>query len=329
MIDSRALSLAGLRGFEATARNVSLTKAAAELNLTQSAMSRQVKGLEEELGVALFARGAREITLTAAGATLFAQLQKTLKELDSAVAQLRREAKSPRITITTFASFASLWLIPRLAKFQAANASADLTVSASDRVVDLEGEGFDIAIRLLADEHVPEDAVLLFREHLFPLVSPEYLRTAPRLQSLADLAQHTLIESTAHGAGEQRTTWRGFFEALGTKEIKGKSRLHFDYIAQSMLAAQGGQGVTLARTYGADSYMSGNLVRAFDASVSPASGCYLITSKHTRSRPDVRAFTEWIVAEAEVFNAHLEAWLHPSGEMKKPRRKSLQSKPNS
>lgn len=321
MIDARALSLAGLRGFEASARNLSLTKAAAELNLTQSAMSRQVKGLEEELGVALFARGARELTLTAAGATLFAQLQKTLKELDSAVAQLRRDARSPRITITTFASFASLWLIPRLAKFQAAHANADLTVGASDRVVDLEGEGFDIAIRILADEYLPEDAVLLFREHLFPLVSPEYLRTAPRLQSLADLAQHTLIEATAHGAGEQRTTWRGFFEALGTSEIKGKSRLHFDYIAQSMLAAQSGQGVTLARTYGADSYMSGNLVRAFDASVSPNSACYLIISKHTRSRPDVRAFAEWIVAEAAVFNARLEAWLHPTAVKRAPRRR--------
>jgi LysR family transcriptional regulator, glycine cleavage system transcriptional activator len=321
MMDSRPLTLAGLRGFEATARNLSLTKAAAELNLTQSAMSRQVKGLEEELGIALFARGARELTLTAAGATLFAQLQKTFKELDGTVAQLRREAKSPRITITTFASFASLWLIPRLAKFQSANANADLTVNASDRVVDIESEGLDVAIRILPDDAVPDDAVLLFREHLFPLVSPEYLRTAPRLQSLTDLAQHTLIESTAHGAGEQRTTWRGFFEALGMKEIKGKSRLHFDYIAQSMLAAQSGHGVTLARTYGADSYMSGSLLRACDASVSPDSACYLIVSKHSRARADVRAFTEWIVAEAAIFNARLEAWLHPVAVKNKLRRR--------
>jgi LysR family transcriptional regulator, glycine cleavage system transcriptional activator len=321
MIDARALSLAGLRGFEATARNLSLTKAAAELSLTQSAMSRQVKGLEEELGVALFARGARELTLTAAGSSLFGQLQKTLNELDSAVAQLRREAKSPRIAITTFASFASLWLIPRLAKFQAAHPNADLTVGAADRVVDLESEGFDVGVRILPSEYVPEDAVLLFREHLFPLVSPEYLRTAPRLQSLADLAQHTLIESTAHGAAEQRTTWRGYFEALGVKEIKGKSRLHFDYIAQSLLAAQSGQGVTLARTYGADSYMSGNLVRAFDATVSPDSACYLIASARTRDRADVRAFTDWIVREAALFNAQLEAWLVPKAKSHKKLRR--------
>jgi LysR family transcriptional regulator, glycine cleavage system transcriptional activator len=105
------------------------------------------------------------------------------------------------------------------------------------------------------------------------------------------------------------------------KEIKGKSRLHFDYIAQSLLAAQSGQGVTLARTYGADSYMSGNLVRALDASVLPDSACYLIVSKRTKERADVRAFTDWIVREAAVFNASLDAWLAPKAEKrKKPRR---------
>jgi LysR family transcriptional regulator, glycine cleavage system transcriptional activator len=147
------------------------------------------------------------------------------------------------------------------------------------------------------------------------------VRSAPPLQSVADLAQHTLIESTAHGLGEQRTTWRGYFDALGVAEIKGKSRLHFDYIAQSLLAAQRGQGVTLARTYGADVYMSGNLVRAFDATVSPDSGCYLIVSKRTRDRPDVRAFTDWIMQEAVVFNASLEAWLAPPALTKKLRRR--------
>ncbi len=321
MSDSRPLSFAGLRGFEAAARHLSLTKAAQELSLTQSAISRQVKGVEEELGLALFVRGAREIALTTAGSALLGQVQRSLAELDGTVEQLRRDAKAPRIAMTTFASFASLWLIPRLAKFHATHANADLSIGASDRIIDLEGEGFDIAVRILTTENVPDGAELLFHELLFPLASPEYLRTAPRLQTLADLAQHTLIESTAHGAGEQRTTWRGYFEALNMKEIKGKSRLHFDYIAQSLLAAQSGQGVTLARTYGADSYMSGNLVRALDVSVSPDSACYLIVSKRTKARADVRAFTEWIVSEAALFNKRLEAWLVPKSEKEKKRRR--------
>ncbi len=328
MSASRPVSFAGLRGFEAAARYLSLTKAAHELNLTQSALSRQVKGLEEELGLALFVRGAREIALTAAGAALLAQTQRSLGELDAAVEQLRRDERSPRISITTFASFASLWLIPRLTHFQKVNAHADLTVSASDRVIDIESEGIDIAVRILGSNAAPPEATLLFREVLFPLVSPEYLRTAPRLQSVADLAQHTLIESTALGTAEQATSWRGYFQALGVEEIKGKSRLSFDYIAQSLLAAQRGQGVTLARTYGADVYMSGNLVRALDATVLPDSACYLVVSKRARERADVRAFAQWIVCEDEKFNAEFSAWLASpiaAKNVKKPRRKSLQS----
>ena len=116
---TRPLTLAGIRGFEAAARCLSLTQAAVEFSLTQSAVSRQVQGLEEELGVALFVRKAREIALTPAGREFLPLLQRVLTDLDSGVDRLRRDVNSPRVSVTTFASFASLWLIPRLQGFRA------------------------------------------------------------------------------------------------------------------------------------------------------------------------------------------------------------------
>lgn len=304
----RPITLAGLRGFEAAARHMSLTKAAQELNLTQSAVSRQVQGLEEELGVALFARKAREIVLTPAGREWLPQLQSLLRQLDGSVERLRREAHSPRVTISTFASFASLWLIPRLGDFRALRPNVDIDLGATDRIVDLDSEDIDLAIRYLARENAPANAELLFEEVLFPLVSPTYLQGSKRLVSLDDLNQHTLIEAKAGGVAEVRSQWSEFFKSLGMKHIKGAGEIRFDFIAQTMMAAERGQGVALGRTYGADLYMKGELVRPFDVAVSTGAGCFLVVSPRVAERPEAKFFVEWLRAEAQKFNRELSNW---------------------
>lgn len=309
----RPLTLAGLRGFEAAARHLSLTKAALELNLTQSAISRQVQGLEEELGVQLFARKAREIALTPAGALWLPQVQSSLRELDQGVERLRRATTSPRVSISTFASFASLWLIPRLGGFRDAHPHVDLDIGATDRLVDLDTEDHDFAIRYLRHEVAQENTELLFDEVLFPLVSPHYLKTKRRLRCLEDLAQHPLIDGKAGGLAEARATWASFFESLGKSNIKGDSEMRFDFIAQTFMAAARGQGVALGRTYGADSYMNGELVRPFDVSVSTGAGCYLVVSPRVAGRPVASAFAVWLRAEAAKFNRELSAWLARTG----------------
>ena len=309
---NRPLTLAGMRGFEAAARCLSLTAAANELSLTQSAVSRQVQGLEDELGVALFVRKAREIALTPTGREFLPLVQRVLAELDSGVERLRRDVNSPRVTVTTFASFASLWLIPRLSGFRALRPNADIEIGATDRQVDLAVEDVDIAIRYLRAEAAPPEATLLIDEVLFPLVSPNYLRTAPRLKQLEDLSQHTLIESTGTGPAELRSTWPGFFDAIGQPEVRGRSQLKFDFIAQTFQGAQSGQGVVLGRTYGADVFMSGDLIRPIDMAVATGAGCYMVVSERARARGEVRAFIEWVLAEAKKFNAELEAWLKRS-----------------
>jgi LysR family transcriptional regulator, glycine cleavage system transcriptional activator len=309
----RPLTLAGIRGFEASARCLSLTQAAHELSLTQSAVSRQVQGLEEELGVSLFVRKAREIALTPAGKEFLPLVQRVLVELDNGVDRLRRDVNSPHVSVSTFASFASLWLIPRLPGFRTLRPNADLDIGASDRIFDLDTEDVDVAIRYLRTEVAPPDATLLIDEVLFPLVSPAYLRTGPRIKQLSDLSAHTLIESSASSPAEIRSTWPGFFEAIGQPEVRGGSQLRFDFIMQTFLAAQSGQGVALGRTYGADVFMSGGLIRPLDVAVATGAGCYMVVSERARGRSEVRAFVDWLLAETKRFNAELDAWLKRSG----------------
>ena len=320
---NRPLTLAGLRGFEAAARLASLTAAANTLSLTQSAISRQVQGLEEELGVSLFVRKAREILLTPSGREFLPLVQRVLHDLDNGVERLRRDVNSPRVSVTTMASFASLWLIPRLQGFRALRPNADIDIGATDRLIDLETEDVDVAIRYLRSDAAPPEATLLINEVLFPLVSPNYLKSAPRLNQLADLKLHTLIEGSAGGLAEIRGTWPSFFEAVGQPEVKGRSQLKFDFIMQTFLAAQIGQGVALGRTYGADVFMSGDLVRPIDVAVATGAGCYLVVAERAKSRSEVRAFVEWILAESKKFNAELDAWLKRSGVLpaKRPSKK--------
>lgn len=310
----RPITLAGLRGFEAAARHMSLTRAAQELNLTQSAVSRQVQGLEDELGVALFARKAREIVLTPAGREWLPQLQSLLRQLDGSVERIRREAHSPRVTISTFASFASLWLIPRLGDFRALRPNVDIDLGATDRIVDLDSEDIDLAIRYLPRESAPPNAELLFEEVLFPLVSPSYLQGTRRLASLEDLNVHTLIEAKAGGVAEVRSQWSEFFASLGLKHIKGAGEIRFDFIAQTMMAAERGQGVALGRTYGGDLYMKGELVRPFDVAVSTGAGCFLVVSPRVAERAEAKFFVEWLRNEAQKFNRELSEWFKRTNE---------------
>jgi len=307
----RALTLAGLRGFEAAARHQSLTRAAQELNLTQSAVSRQVQSLEDELGFALFTRRAREVVLTAEGRAFLPLVQRVLGDLDAGVARLRREVAMPRIAITTFASFSSLWLVPRLSGFRARRPHVDINVGSSDRLVDLDQEDVDVAIRYLRADAVPDGAELLFADCVYPVVAAGGT-IARRLRSIDDLSGHTLIESSLGGIAEQRSSWGAFFAALGRPELHGKSQLNFDFIVQALMAAQGGEGVVLARTFGADLLMSGQLQAPLPVSVVTDTGCYLIVSARGAQRPDVVAFADWLRKEAQTFNARYRRWLEAS-----------------
>ncbi len=305
----RAIALNGLRGFEAAARHLSLTDAAHELHLSQSALSRQVAGLENALGYALFIRRAREIVLTPSGEAFVHVVRKALQDIDRAVEIGRRRVSSSLVSVTTFASFASMWLIPRLGSLRFVAPELVLDLAASDRVVDIEAEGVDVAIRYMAHEFAPASAMRLMEEHLFPLASAEYLASHPPIRSARDLRGHALIEAVGTGPGEARNSWPAFFASQGLAEIEVQPALRLDFIMQAFLAARRGHGLAMAHTYGADQYMEGELVRALDVTVRPDAGTYCIVNPNSTERPEVKAFLRWLASEAATFNAALSQWL--------------------
>lgn len=183
-----------LAGFEAAARHLSFTRAAAELFLTQSAVSRQVQALEEALGVELFQRRHRALLLTDAGQVLHRSASAMLDQLREVTRRLRGSGAAAPLSVTTIVSFASLWLIPRLPKFRAAQPSIDVRISADNQLVNLARERIDVAIRYCAPDAAPANATKLFGEEVMPMCSPALLRDRKRpLRTPQDLRHHVLL----------------------------------------------------------------------------------------------------------------------------------------
>jgi LysR family transcriptional regulator, glycine cleavage system transcriptional activator len=315
-MNQRMLSLHGLRGFEAAARLGSLTEAAKQLNLTQSAISRQVKTLEDELGFALFVRRARTIELTAVGREFLRHVQKAINNLDQATDLLRRSQDPLHIRLSTFASFASLWLIPRLGNFRQHAPFVNLDIGATDRLVDLDTDDVDIAIRYASASTLPPDAIPLIDEVLFPVVSRSYLASAPQLTSMQDLAKHTLIDlANITGPAERRASWDAFTQDTGYPEIRGSSYIKYDFVAQTSQAALRGQGVALSFSYGADAVLEGDLISPLPVRVATGAGCYLLIAQHARKRAAVLQFVEWITQESARFREQLSTWLEKRPEL--------------
>ncbi|MBI3369989.1 MAG: LysR family transcriptional regulator, partial [Burkholderiales bacterium] len=187
----RPLSLDGLRGFEAVARRLSFSAAAEELHLTQPAISRQIKALEEEVGASLFNRGTRRVELTAAGVALQQAVVPSLERIDRTVRQLRVASGRRHVNLSTFASFATLWLMPRLAAFQQAHPDIDIRISASDKLIELDDPEVDLLLRYDFAANVPHDAEPLFGEVLTPVASP-WLKPLPT--QAAELSANALLE---------------------------------------------------------------------------------------------------------------------------------------
>ena len=167
----RPLSLTNLRAFETVARTLNFGAAAEALHVTQSAVSRQIKGLEDELGAQLFQRGTRHVQITPDGQTLLRAVQASLQHIDTGVRQIRQARGRQRVSVTTFASFGSLWLLPRIEAFQRSHPDIDIRVSAHDAIEDLDDPELDLALRYCSPAQAPAGGVHLFDETLTPAVS--------------------------------------------------------------------------------------------------------------------------------------------------------------
>jgi LysR family transcriptional regulator, glycine cleavage system transcriptional activator len=300
---SRPISVGHLRAFEAVARHLNFRAAAEEMALTQSAVSRQIQSLEEEVGVSLFLRHTRAVELTGAGSQLLMAVSQSLPRIDGAVRQIRQSAGRRTVSVTTFASFASMWLIPRMEHFQREHAGLDIRIDATDTPLDLEMADVDLALRYGPKATMPPQAIRLFGEQLTPVVSPWLLKGGATLAKPADVAQFTLIEAgDAHRTHLEWLSWRRWFDEHGLQKLQPQRWLYFNYAYQMVQAALTGQGVVLARLpLVAESLANGDLVEPLPKLRMDSPMAYwLIVGPRSAQRPEIKGFCDWLLAQGKV-----------------------------
>ncbi len=305
----RPLAVGPMRAFEAVARLLSFRAAGEELHLTQPAISRQIRGLEEELGAVLFLRGTRHVELTGPGQQLLRTVEPLLGRLDGTVRQIRSAGRRQPVGVTTFASFASMWLLPRLQAFQADHPESDIRISAEDAFAELDDPDIDLALRHCHPDDAPAGSVLLFGEVLTPVASPALLERLP-LRSAADLTRHTLLEEDDHKPSAEFVSWNHWLRTHAPSGLEPRSWIHLNFTYQRIQAALAGQGVALARmALARESVERGDLVEPFGTAgrVHSPYAYWLVRWPGRRERPVLAAFETWLLAQAAQTRLALEA----------------------
>lgn len=308
MRTARKLPVGHLRTFEAVARKLGFGAAAQELHLTQPAVSRHIRGLEDDLGVALFRRGTRRVELTAAGETLLGAVAPMLDRLDATVRRLRAQDQRRGVAVTTFASMASMWLLPRLAGFQARHPDIDIRISATDALEPADAPELDLALRYCHPRDAPPGATALFDELLTPVASPALLARVP-LRRPQDLAQHTLLEADDHRPSGAFLRWRRWLDERLPASFEPRGWLYLNYTHQQVQAALSGQGVALARWALAGELLErGELVEPFGRAGRVASpfGYWLVRFGRRAGQAERVAFEDWLLEQAEPTRKAIE-----------------------
>lgn len=292
--------LNALRAFEAAARLGSFVAAADELAVTPAAISHQVKGLEETLGVALFRRGHRAVTLTREGRRLLPGLSDGFAQLETAVAAIRPAVRGGPVVVSCGPSFAAKWLVPRLEEFLARHPDITVRVEAEARVVDLVEEEVDIGIRLTSREPGPGIiAEPLFGERLFPVCAP---RLRVGLRRASELALQTLIYDDLFERLPDAGNWAQWLEAAGLPGLKPQRTVHYSFTTLALDSAIRGQGVAMGRTtLVAADLQAGTLVRPFDITVPSGSRYSLVRAADRPENPGATALRAWLLEEAQAF----------------------------
>ena len=282
-------SLSAVRVFEAVARRMSFTKAAAELGMTQAAVSYQIKGLEERLGAPVFLRLGREIQLTRAGERLAGAATEAMGLLRNAVADITVSGEGV-LAITCLHTFAVTWLVPRLGGFQLANPGVAVRLDTSVRVIDLVHEDYDIGLRAGRGEWPGLEARFLFPGVFTPLCTPEM---AARYGGLTDPKQ--LLDAPLIGDRDEWEAWLGA-AGLDYPEGTGRPALRYEVQQYDVAAAAAGQGVAMGSPiFFAPDIAAGRLVQPFDVLVAGEVGYWLVYAAARRHAPKVAAFRDWLL----------------------------------
>ena len=284
------------RAFEAVARNGSVTRAAAELSVTQGAVSRHVAALEQWLGTKLCVRTQRGVTLTAQGTAYFRSLRAALDQIDHATRQLQQSPDENLLRLKLPPTFAIRWLVPRLAKFHALHPGIDVQITTSHERADFDREDIDACIHAEVEPPPGPGFRRLIGTVLLPVCSPGLAKRGPRLEKPSDLARHVLLCSL-----NRPDDWPMWLEAAGAPHIDGNSGLKFENAALAYQAAIDELVVMIAqRALVEDDLRARRLVAPLRMPVRVPGGYYLAYPPHRPRSSRLAAFEDWLVSQAEA-----------------------------
>jgi LysR family glycine cleavage system transcriptional activator len=308
--------LKALADFEAAARHLSFTKAAAELNLTHGAVSRQVKTLEDHLGVPLFRRGTRALHLTDQGRLFAATVRETLDQLARATESLRIDERANRLSVSTTYSFAINWLVPRLARFRELHPDIDVRVQADDRYVDFARDEVDVAIRYGSGAFPGLETDHLFTDEYVPVCSPALLKGKRPLRVPADLRHHPFIHEE-----HVPFDWPDWLAAAGVANVDATRGPIFSHSSMVIQAAINGEGVALGNAaFIGEALAARRLVKPFDITLKSTVACFAAYPPGTLARRKVKVFRDWLLAEVERSRA-------PASDAAKTARRTVRTSP--
>lgn len=284
-----------LRGFVAVGRRMSITRAASDLFLTQSAVSRQIHALEKFLGVRLLVRGHRSITFTAEGERLFRSADGAIQQLQDVAGELRMTGRLRPVTISAATGFVVLWLLPRLGRLHQAHPGIDVRISANNQLVDLRNEGIDLAIRYTSERQASPGSTRLFSEVLGPVAAPSLALKS--IRSASAFGKLTLLEFDEPRAPWLH--WQTWLDSAGWSGARPAHCLRFNQYDVVIQAAITGQGVALGRLDLVRHLVEdGKLVWLArpQQPARPAHSYWLVRAEDPQ-REDVRVVAEWIARE--------------------------------
>jgi LysR family glycine cleavage system transcriptional activator len=295
-MDMSALPLTALRAFLAAGERLSFQEAARALRVTPSAISHQIRSLEDWLDAPLFTRLARRIELTPAGKRFHRELSSAFNSIHAAAARARG-GKATKLKISALPLITNVWLIPRLEAFEAKHPNISLVIQTENRIADFERDDIDIGIRNLRAPTPGLFARKLLDIQMVPLCARKLMTGAHPLRQPKDLVHHTLINVSARG-----DAWPRWLKAVGLGGLKPKREITFDTVPAALEAAARGHGVTLGMSPLVwEAPAAASLVVPFAPKVEAGASYYVVHRRSDRARPEVRAFVDWLTSEMAAF----------------------------
>lgn len=296
----RLPSLDSLRVFEAAARHLSLTKASAELHVTQSAVSHRIQALEAELGHKLFRRYTRRLELTSEGVTLSAGLTRGLAEITRALDSLDGRAAVNTINVSVLPSFATRWLVPRLPRFRQQHPEIEVRIAAEEELADLRAGRVDLAVRFGTGRYPGLHVVRLMSDSIFPVCSPRLLAELGPVAAPRDLARFTLLHDDVAENDSSGTGWRTWLSHFGITDLSLSEGPRFNQAGLTLEAAASGMGIAMARkSLVAGDFEAGRLVRALPYEAPTAYAYYLVCLPENANRRGLSRFRDWLIGETD------------------------------